>query len=104
MKYAVIDVSGRQHQVQENSIITVDHIDGKVGDKYTIDNVLLVVDDDNIKIGTPTLGTSSVESQIIKTYQGAKLRVFKYKAKSRYHKTQGFRPQLTDIKIIKINP
>ncbi|PJE67132.1 50S ribosomal protein L21, partial [Candidatus Shapirobacteria bacterium CG10_big_fil_rev_8_21_14_0_10_36_6] len=62
-----------------------------------------VVDDDKIEIGNPTVKNATVEYQIINQYQGDKVRVSKFKAKSRYRKTIGFRAQLTDIKIIKIN-
>lgn len=103
MKYAVIAISGTQYQVSENDIITVDNLDSKEGEKNTCDQVLLTVDDKKVAVGNPTVKEASVDYQIIKNYQGDKLKVYKYKAKSRYHKTIGFRPQLTDIKILKIS-
>ncbi|OGL52342.1 50S ribosomal protein L21 [Candidatus Shapirobacteria bacterium RBG_13_44_7] len=103
MKYAVIAVSGSQYQISENDTITIDHLNLKEGDKGTTDQVLLLVDDQEVNIGQPTIPNVSIDFQVLKNYQGNKVRVFKYKAKSRYHKTQGFRSQLTDIKILKIN-
>lgn len=103
MKYAVIAVSGTQLQVEEGKTYTVDLLDHQVGDKVTTADVLLTVNDDKVNIGTPKVDKASVEFEIVKHYQGEKIRVFKYKAKSRYRKTQGFRAQLTDIKIVKIN-
>lgn len=103
MKYAVIAISGTQIKVEENQIITVDNLD--LGEKKTgsINDVLLIVNDDKISIGQPTIKGASVEYELIKNYQDKKLKVFKYKSKSRYRKTQGFRAQLTDLKITKIN-
>ena len=103
MKYAVIAISGTQHQIEENQKITVDSLNLKEDEKSTIDQVLLTVDGDKVKVGTPTVKGASVEFKVIKNYQGDKIRVFKYKSKSRYRKTRGFRPQLTDIQITKIN-
>ena len=100
MKYAVIALSGTQYQVQEDQVITVDKLDPKT---KSCSEVLLIVDGDKVKIGQPLIKDAFVDFEIVKDYQGKKLRVSTYKAKSRYRKTKGFRPQLTDIKITKIN-
>ena len=102
MKYAVIAISGTQFKVEENQQISVDNLNLKEGEKSTTDQILLTVDEDKIKVGTPTVKDAKVEFEVLKNYQGKKLTVFKYKSKSRYRKTTGFRPQLTDIKITKI--
>ena len=100
MKYAVIALSGTQYKVEENQIITVDNLDPQ---KKSCSDVLLIVDEDKISLGKPLVIDSSVDFEIIKNFQGKKIRVSTYKAKSRYRKTKGFRPQLTDIKITKLN-
>ena len=56
-----------------------------------------------IEVGQPTVKNSSVDFELVKNFQGPKLDVNKFRAKSRYRKHIGFRPQLTDIKILKIN-
>lgn len=103
MKYAVIAISGTQHQIEENQKIVVDLLDLKEDEKSSTDQVLLTVNEDKVKVGTPTVKDASVEFKVLKNYQGEKLKVFKYKSKSRYRKTTGFRPQLTEIQITKIN-
>lgn len=100
MKYAVIAISGSQYKVEENQVITVDKLDPSI--KSTSD-VLLIVDEDKAKVGNPTVKGASVDFESVRDYQGEKLRVSTFKAKSRYRKTKGFRAQLTDIKITKIN-
>lgn len=102
MKYAVIAISGSQFKIEENQTITISNFDAKEGDTASTDQVLLVADDDKIKVGTPTVTGSTVEFKILKHYRGEKVRVFKYKSKSRYQKTKGFRADLTDIQILKI--
>ena len=103
MKYAVIAISGTQIKVEEDQVITVDNLnlDEKKTGKNT--DVLLTVNDDKVTVGQPNVKDASVEYEVVKNYQGDKLKVFKYKAKSRYRRHSGFRAQLTDIKITKIN-
>lgn len=103
MKYAVVAISGSQFKVEENKIITVSKLDLEEGKTSTINDVLLTVNDDKIAVGTPNIKDASVEFKVIKNYQGDKLKVFKYRSKSRYRRTAGFRAQLTDIQITKIN-
>lgn len=103
MKYAVIAISGSQYKVEENQVITVDNLNLEEGKTNTTDQVLLEVNEDKVVVGMPTIKDASVEYKILKNYKGKKLKVFKYKSKSRYRKTQGFRAYLTDIQITKIN-
>jgi large subunit ribosomal protein L21 len=103
MKYAVIAISGTQHQIEENQKIVIDLLDVKENENSSTDQVLLTVNEDKVKVGTPTVKDASVEFKVLKHFQGEKLKVFKYKSKSRFRKTTGFRPQLTEIQITKIN-
>ena len=100
MKYAVIAISGTQYKVEENQTITVDKFDPTI---KSTDQVLLTVNDEKVTVGNPTVKGASVEFELVRDYQGEKLRVSIFKAKSRYRKTRGFRAQLADIKITKIN-
>jgi len=100
MKYAVIGISGTQYKVEENQTITIDKLDPTT--KSTTE-VYLIVDEKKIEVGTATVKNASVEFISVNNYQGPKLDVTKFRAKSRYRKHIGFLPQLTDIKITKIN-
>jgi large subunit ribosomal protein L21 len=103
MKYAVIAVSGTQYLVKEDQVITVDNLNLEKDATNKIETVLLTVDGDKVAVGTPTVAKASVEYSVVNNYQGEKVDVFKFKSKSRYRRSMGFRPQLTDIKITKIN-
>ncbi|MFA6250369.1 MAG: 50S ribosomal protein L21 [Candidatus Shapirobacteria bacterium] len=103
MKYAVIKLAGSQYKVTENQVLTVNNLNHQPGDTVSIPEVLLTVDDDHVSVGNPYLPNSKVEFVIVKNYRSPKLTVFKYKAKSRYRKTLGFRHELSDIKITKIS-
>ena len=103
MKYAVIAISGTQYQVEENQVITVDNQNLDADKKNTLSEVLLTVDGDKVQVGTPFVKDATVEYQIVKDFKGEKIDIFKFKSKSRYRRSAGFRPQLTNIKITKLN-
>ncbi|MDO8515217.1 MAG: 50S ribosomal protein L21 [bacterium] len=96
MKFAVIRVSGKQFKVAEGDIIDVAKTDSADCD------VLMVVNDDKVDIGTPTVKGAKVQLEILEQFKGVKLDIYKFKAKSRYRKHTGFRPQLTKIKVVSI--
>ena len=102
MNFAVIKLSGKQHLVFADSVVEVAANLGKVGDKIEFPEVLLVSLSEKLEVGTPLITGAKVSGEIIFSGKGVKLHVSKFKAKSRYRKTIGFRPDLTKIKIINI--
>lgn len=98
MKYAVIRTQGHQYKVSEGEEILVPH----VNDKFEAD-VLLLVDGEEVKVGSPVLTDVKLSTKILaEAEKGEKIRVFKYKAKSRYRKTIGSRPTYTRVLVEKI--
>jgi large subunit ribosomal protein L21 len=98
-KYAVIRLSGRQYKVSEGEDLLVN----KMGDIKENPEVLMVVDEDKVQVGKPVLKDSKVELKIVKELEkGEKVEVYHFKAKSRYKKHTGFRPQFTRVVVGKI--
>jgi len=98
MKYAVIKLQGRQYKVEEGEEILVD----KLEDAKVSPEVLLVVNDKKVKIGKPVVKDTKVKIKVMGEEKGEKVTVLKFKAKSRYHRKMGFRPQYTRLLIEKI--
>jgi len=103
MVYAVVKISGKQYKVSEGETLDIDKIDSEKGKKLTFNEVLLLNNGKNIKVGQPYVAGTKVSAEILEQFKGKKLRVAKFKAKSRYRRVMGFRPELTKIKIIKIS-
>ena len=108
MKYAVIKTGGKQYKVAEGQTIVVEKLknpssneDLKNGEPVEFDKVLLVVDGDKAKIGQPTLDTK-IKGKIVDQVKAKKISVFKYKAKTGYHRKIGHRQKLTKVLIEKI--
>lgn len=102
MKYAVIQTGGFQIKVSEGETLDVAKLSGKAKDKLVFKEVLLVVDDKTVKLGQPLVKGAEVSAEIVEQKKAKKIRVAKFKAKSRYRRVRGHRQQLTKIKINKI--
>ena len=101
MKKAVIATGGKQYLVTEGETVEVEllHTDAK---SVTFDP-LLVIDGDNIGVGTPVVEKAKVTAEIVEhDVQADKVTAIRYKAKKRVHKVRGHRQHQTVIKISKI--
>lgn len=98
MKYAVIKTGGKQYKVTEGQVIEVEKL-ASDGTSFIFEEVLLVVDGDNVQIGTPTVEGMKVYADVVGDVKGDKIEVFKYKSKSRYRKHTGHRQKYTQVKI-----
>lgn len=99
-KYAVVRVGGKQYKVVEGKEILVDKL---VDPKKFETEVLLLVDDDKVKVGKPVLKDVKVSFKVVTDLEkGEKVEIYKFKAKSRYKRHTGFRPQYTRLLVEKI--
>ncbi len=100
--YAIIKTGGKQYKVSEGDVITVEKLAAVEGDAVTFDEVLTVVNDGDVKVGTPVIAGAKVTGKVEAQGKGKKIRIFKYKAKSNYRKRQGHRQPFTKVTIEKI--
>ena len=96
---AIIETGGKQYSVTEGAEIFVEKLDGNEKDKVTFDKVLVLGD----VIGHPYVEGAKVTGEIVKQGKQRKIRIFKYRQKTNYHKTQGHRQPYTKVKITKVN-
>ncbi|MDO4614051.1 MAG: 50S ribosomal protein L21 [Lachnospiraceae bacterium] len=99
--YAVIATGGKQYRVSEGDVIRVEKLGVEVGETVTFDQVL-AVKNDALKVGDDVKG-ATVEAQVISNGREKKVIVYKFKAKTGYHKKNGHRQAYTAVKINKIN-
>ncbi len=100
--YAIIATGGKQYKVEEGDVIRVEKLGVAAGEKVTFDQVL-VVSDNEVKVGTPTVDGASVEATVVAEGKAKKVIVYRYKRKTGYHKKNGHRQPFTQVKIEKIN-
>ena len=100
--YAVVRSGSKSYRVEEGTKITVDRRKGDAGETVTFDQVLLVADGVRVRAGAPFVSDAKVTAEIVGHGRGPKIRVFKYKNKTRSRKTRGHRQDETTLKITKI--
>jgi len=105
MTIAVIKTGGKQYKVAEKSKIKVEKLAGEIGAKISFSDVLLIADDkgETAKIGQPTISGAKVEAKILNQAKDKKVRVVKWKSKTRQRKIRGHRQPFTEIEIEKIS-
>ena len=100
--YALIEFAGKQFRVEEGSSIQVPHIEGKVGSKVTIENILYMDDGKNKTVGTPTVTGAKIDSEIISHGRDRKVVVFKFKRRKGYQKKNTHRQEYSILKVGKL--
>ncbi|MDA8164520.1 MAG: 50S ribosomal protein L21 [Desulfobacteraceae bacterium] len=101
--YAVISTGGKQYQVAQGERIRVEKLAGEVGDTVEIDQVLLVADGEEIKVGQPLVEGVKVTAKIVEQGKAKKVVVFKKKRRQGYRRKQGHRQLFTALEIQRIS-
>jgi large subunit ribosomal protein L21 len=102
MEYVIIKTGGKQYKVSKNSTVEIERVPYKPGEKFSFEEVYLHVVDGNAKLGKPKVNGVVVKATVLEHFKGKKLRISKFKAKSKYRKTIGYRQYLTKVKILDI--
>ncbi|MDH5722547.1 MAG: 50S ribosomal protein L21 [Alphaproteobacteria bacterium] len=100
--FAVVKTGGKQYKVQKDDKILVEKLDGKEGDKVTLDEVLMIVDGKTAKVGEPMVKGAKVEAKVIAQTRGPKITIFKKKRRQNYRRKKGHRQDLTMIQVTDI--
>ena len=95
---AVFETGGKQYYVSEGDVIYVEKLPNEVGTEVTFTNVLTLGD----KVGTPYVDGAKVVCTVEKHGLQKKIKVFKYRPKKKYRKTQGHRQPYTKLVVKKI--
>ncbi len=99
---AIIETGGKQYTVSEDTVLKIEKLGKTKGDEVEFDKVLMVKDENGIKVGKPFVEGAKVVGKVLREGRGKKIIVFKYKNKINYHKKTGHRQPFTEVKIEKI--
>lgn len=100
--YAVITSGGKQFRVAEGQTLKVAKLVAEVGSTIDFDKVLMMVNGDDIKIGTPFLKGGKVAASIVSHGRHKKVHIVKFRRRKHHRKQMGHRQDYTEIKITKI--
>jgi large subunit ribosomal protein L21 len=99
--YAIVRAGGRQEKVSVGDFVTLDRVAGGAGSTIELP-ALLLVDGDKVTSEADALSKVTVTAEIIENLRGPKIIIQKYKNKTGYKKRQGFRSELTKVKVTSI--
>lgn len=98
--YAIVHFKGYQFKVEKDAIVKVPYLaDQNAGDMVSIDEVLVLRDEENITFGTPNVAGAVVTAEVLGHKKDKKIIVFKKKRRQGYKKKNGHRQDFTEIKI-----
>jgi large subunit ribosomal protein L21 len=100
--YAIIKSGAHQYKASVGSELVVERLSDPVGTQVEIDEVYLVADGDEVKIGQPTVEGAKVTATIVDEFRGPKIRIFKYRPKERYRRRMGHRQTYMRLRIDEI--
>jgi large subunit ribosomal protein L21 len=96
--YAIVKTGGKQYKVAEGDVINVEKLAGEPGDRVTLPAVLLV-DGDTVVTDAARLAKVAVAGELVGHGKGPKIRIHKFRHKTGYHKRQGHRQRVTQVKV-----
>jgi large subunit ribosomal protein L21 len=97
--YAIMRSGGRQYRVEPGDTVCVEKLPADEGAQVKIDDVLLISDDQGVRIGTPRLSGASITGTVVEQNRDRKIRVFKFKRRKHYRRTRGHRQSYTALHI-----
>ena len=100
--YAIIKTGGKQYRVAPGDVLRVEHLPGERGDEVILDQVLMVTDGQDLKVGQPLVENATVRCQIVRQGKGKKIIVFKKKRRKNYRRKAGHRQLFTALQIQEI--
>ena len=95
---AVIETGGKQYYVEEGSVLFVEKLDAAADSKVIFDHVLMI----GSNCGNPYVEGAKAEAKVLKHGKNKKIKVYKYKQKKKYRRTQGHRQPYTKVEITKL--
>ena len=102
MSFAIIETGGKQYKVSASKILEIEKLDAKVGDIIKFKNVLLLNDDKNTEIGSPSVSGATVEAKLLDNVKDRTVLIFHKRRRKHSRKKNGHRQRHSKIQITKI--
>lgn len=99
--YAIVETGGKQYKVSAGQTLDVELLPQQVGEQVKLDQVFMIVDGEDIQVGSPVIEGASVVATVTDEIKGKKIRIFKYTGK-RYRRRKGHRQRYTRLHVDEI--
>ena len=101
--YAIVATGGKQYRVKEGEKLRIEKLNAEAGDTVELDQVLLVGEGEDIKVGAPYLDGAKVTAKVAANGRGDKVKIVKFKRRKHHQKQMGHRQSYTEIEITGIS-
>ena len=101
--YVVFKTGGKQYRATTGDVIKVEKIEAEKGATVELDQVLMVGEGEDVKVGTPYLEGGKVTATVLDHGRRDKIKVIKFKRRKNYRKLMGHRQYFTQIEITGID-
>ena len=95
---AIIGTGGKQYLIKSGDKLQVEKL-GVGSEKWEFDKVLLIADENSIKIGKPYLEGIKIPAEILEQKRLKKITILRYHSKTRHRRKKGHRQNVTQVKI-----
>ncbi len=99
MKYAIVEISGRQFWIETGKYYDFNRISTKLGNQILLNRVLLLNNEGEVLVGKPYLDSVQIKGKILEHLRGKKTIVYKMRPKKKTRRKQGHRQELTRVLI-----
>lgn len=100
--HAIVESGGRQYRAEAGNSFVTEKLPHEVGEQIELNNILLLANGDEVKIGQPAVEGVTVKATVVEQFRGKKIFVWKYKPKKRYRHRQGHRQSYTRLRVDEI--
>ena len=97
--YAVFKTGGKQYRATTGDVLKVEKIEAEKGAEVELDQVLMVGEGEDVKIGAPYLEGGKVTATVVDHGRRDKIKVIKFKRRKNYRRQMGHRQYFTQIEI-----
>jgi large subunit ribosomal protein L21 len=99
MKYAIIEMCGRQFWFEVEKFYDMSYLPSQTGKKILLNQILFINDENKLYIGDPFLKNAQVQANVLNHFNGCKIVVYKMRSKKKLRRKIGYRQKLTRIFI-----
>ncbi|MDR2787521.1 MAG: 50S ribosomal protein L21 [Candidatus Accumulibacter sp.] len=97
--YAVVKTGGKQYRVCVGQKFKVEQIPAEDGAEITLDQVLMLGEGEEVKVGVPLVTGASVRCTVVSHGRHDKIKIFKMRRRKHYQKHQGHRQNYTELRV-----
>jgi large subunit ribosomal protein L21 len=101
--YAVFRTGGKQYRAAKGDVLRLEKIEADEGSSIDFDNVLLIGDGSDIRVGNPILSGTLVSAKVLRQGKSRKVPVVKFKRRQNYLRQGSHRQFFTEVEITGIS-